>query len=265
MKKLVIFSLFITCTLLVIRAQENIVIVTADSVNNPAKPAKISKNFVKFNLTTAILKSYSFQYERALSKKISMAVTYKTMPESSIAYIDDILRLSGDVDPETKNLLENLITKNYTITPEIRFYSGKKGYGRGFYTALFYKYGNYTIDNVIYTSTQEEGEDIILTGLGNVASHTGGVMIGAQWGLGKYLCLDWWIMGLHFGVSSGDIVATYSEPLSEEDQQSIENEVNNVDVPMLKQSIDVTANKATLTFDGPWLGIRAGLSLGIKF
>lgn len=265
MQKLLILTMFITFTLAVVKAQEVPAAAPVDSTKTPAEMPKISKNFVKFNITSALLKNYSIQYERVLSKGISMAVTYKMMPESSIPYIDDIISLSGDVDSETKDLLENLITKNYTITPEIRFYSGKKGYGRGFYTALFYKYGNYTIDNVKYTSTQEEGDDIILTGFGNVSSHTGGIMFGAQWGLGKYLCLDWWIIGVHFGVSSGDIKATYSEPLSEEDQQSIEDEINGFDIPMLKKTIDVTANKATLDFSGPWAGIRAGLSFGIKF
>lgn len=260
MKKLLILSLLITFTMSVVRAQEVPEVAPDDMV-------KISKNLIKFNLTSALIKNYSVQYERVLSRNISMAVSFKMMPESNIPSIDDIIQLFGDTDPQTRDIIENLTTKNYTITPEIRFYSGKKGYGRGFYTALFYKYGNYTIDNAKYTYTPEEdaGEDVIFNGSGRISSNTGGFMIGAQWGLGKHLCLDWWILGLHFGKSKGNIVALYSEPPSEVDQQSIEDEINAVDIPMLKQTIDVTDDKATLKFTGPWLGVRAGLSFGIKF
>jgi hypothetical protein len=79
------------------------------------------------------------------------------------------------------------------------------------------------------------------------------------------MCLDWWILGPHFGVSSGNVIGLSSIPLTEEEQQSIEDEVNDIDIPMLKQTIDVSADKVTLDFSGPWAGIRAGLSFGIKF
>jgi hypothetical protein len=90
-------------------------------------------------------------------------------------------------------------------------------------------------------------------------------MIGAQWALGKHICLDWWILGPHFGISSGDVLGLPSAPLSVEDQQEIEDELNGIDFPMFKQTVDVTADKASMIFDGPWAGIRAGLSIGVKF
>ncbi len=260
MKKLLLLSLLMILSMSVARAQEVPEVAPNDMV-------KISKNLIKFNLTSALIKNYSVQYERVLSRNISLGLSFKMMPESGIPYTDQIFRWSGDIDAETKNTIENLNIGNYTITPEIRFYKGKKRYGTGFYTALFYRYGHFTASNAIVTINQDDPEldPTTMTISGNMTTHTGGFMFGAQWALGKHMCLDWWILGPHFGVCSGNAIGLTSAPLSEEDQQSIEEEINGFDVPMLKQTIDVTADKATLDFSGPWAGIRAGLSFGIKF
>lgn len=260
MKKLLALSLLITFTISVVRAQE-VPEVAPDNM------VKISKNLIKFNLTSALIKNYSLQYERVLSRSISTAVSFKMMPESVIPYTDYIYKWAGDIDAETKNTIENLNIGNYTITPEIRFYTGKKRYGTGFYTSLFYRYGHFTASNAIVTFNQDDplADPTTMTMSGSMTSHTGGFMLGAQWGLGKHMCLDWWILGPHFGVSKGSVIGLSSIPLTEEDQQSIEDEVNGLDIPMLKQTIDVTADKVTLDFSGPWAGIRAGLSFGIKF
>jgi hypothetical protein len=260
MKKLLLLSLLITLTMSVARAQEVPEVAPKDMV-------KISKNLVKFNLTSALIKNYSAQYERVLSRNISMALSFKMMPESVIPYTENIFKWVGEIDAETRNTIENLTIGNYTITPEIRFYKGKKRYGTGFYTALFYRYGHFTASNAIATFNQDDPEvdPVTMTMSGNLSSHTGGFMFGAQWALGKHMCLDWWILGPHFGVSSGNVIGLSSIPLTEEEQQSIEDEVNDIDIPMLKQTIDVSADKVTLDFSGPWAGIRAGLSFGIKF
>ena len=90
-------------------------------------------------------------------------------------------------------------------------------------------------------------------------------MLGAQWALGRHMCLDWWILGPHFGVSSGDMTSLSSGPLSEVDQQAIADDLNGIDIPMFSQTVNVTADKVSMIFDGPWGGIRAGLSIGVKF
>jgi hypothetical protein len=258
MKKLFILSLAITCVLLSVVAPE----VRAET---PADTVKISKNFIKFNITSALLKNYSFQYERVLSRGISMAVTFKIMPESGIPYADNIIKWADVTDVKTQDLINGINTGNFTLTPEIRFYTGKKKYGRGFYFALFYNYGHYTFNNALISYETDLGNDAILNTSGNVSSHSGGFMLGAQCALGRHVCLDWWILGPHIGVSSGDITGLSSIPLTTVDQNNIKDDLNDIDIPMFKQTVDVTANKATMKFDGPWAGIRAGLSVGIKF
>jgi hypothetical protein len=258
MKKLLIIFLFITCSLSAVFVQEVKAVVPGDTV-------KISKNFIKFNISSALIKNYSLQYERVLSKTISMALSFRIMPESGIPYSDNIVKWFNITDVKTQDIINNIKIGNFAITPEIRFYTGKKRYGRGFYYALYYSYSKYTVNNALISYKTDLDNDATLNTSGNVSSNTVGLMIGAQWALGKHICLDWWILGSQFGVSSGDITALSSPPLSAIDQQNIENNLNDIKIPMLKQTVDVTANKVTMKFEGPWAGIRAGLSLGIKF
>jgi hypothetical protein len=187
------------------------------------------------------------------------------MPETGIPYADNIIRRYDINDPDAQMLINSSLISNYAITPEIRFYTGKKRYGNGFYFSLFYRYGHYTFNNALIPYDTDSGDQIILNSSGNVSSHTGGFMMGAQWTLGKSICLDWWILGPHFGVSSGEFNSLPSAPLSETDQQDIADDLNNIDIPMFKQTVNVTADKVNMIFDGPWGGIRAGLSLGVKF
>jgi hypothetical protein len=243
MKKLFILSLFISCTLTFVSAQEvpsvapsdtlkisaDTVKISTDTLNISTDTGKVSadevriaKNFIKFNITSALLKNYSLQYERIISKGISVALTFRMMPESGIPYTDNIFRWFDITDPETQVIIENTIVGNYAITPEIRFYTGKKRYGNGFYFALFYRYGHYTVNNALIPYDTDSGDEVTLNTSCDVSSHSGGFMLGAQWALGKHLCLDWWILGPHFGVSSGDMISLSSGPLSDVDQQDIE-------------------------------------------
>ena len=71
--------------------------------------------------------------------------------------------------------------------------------------------------------------------------------------------------GPQFGVSSGDMISISSGPLSDVDQQNIADNLNSIDIPMFNQTVNVTSDKVSMVFDGPWAGIRAALSLGVKF
>jgi len=258
MKKLLILSLIITLPIFTAKAQ-------VDTTGSPSESVKIAKNFIKFNITSALIKNYSLQYERVISRSVSAAISFRMMPETGIPYADNMIKWFEITDPDEQDLILNTIVGNYAITPEIRFYTGKKRYGNGFYFSLYYRYGNYTFNNVLLPYETDLGDEVTLNTSGNITSHTGGFMLGAQWSLGKHMCLDWWILGPHFGVSSGDILSLSSGPLSAIDQEDIEDELNSIDIPMFEQTVNATSDKVTMDFDGPWGGIRAGLSFGIKF
>ncbi|MCI0523091.1 MAG: DUF3575 domain-containing protein [Bacteroidales bacterium] len=249
----------------VVVAEQPEEVTETDTKKASAGSEKIPKNMFKVNLSALFLKTYSLQYERVLSRTVSMAISGAYMPETYLPYTDQIIKWSGATEPEEIELIENVRITNLAITPEIRFYTGKKRYGSGFYTSIFYRYGQHSFTNALVDYENDLGETGTLDCWGDATSHTAGIMIGAQWSLGKHVCLDWWILGPHFGISSGNFEALSSLPLSEADQQEVEDRLNDIDIPMFEQTVSVTSEGATMIFDGPWGGIRAGLSIGIKF
>ena len=265
MKNLIILSLFILHALFPLCAQETPIVTPSDSLKLPSDRPGISRNFIKLNLTSLLIKNYAIQYERVLSKRISLGLVFRIMPESNIPYINNIFRWIDEADPETQDIITNLTTGNHAITPEIKWYTGKKGYGTGFYISFFYRYEQYKFNNADISYEADNEEEIMLSTSGNVSCHSGGFMLGTQWALSKNICLDWWILGPHIGISSADVTSLPSRTLSLEEQQEVEDKLNDIDIPMFKHTVDVTADKASMNFNGLGGGIRAGLSLGIKF
>ncbi|MFN5423272.1 MAG: DUF3575 domain-containing protein, partial [bacterium] len=159
----------------------------------------------------------------------------------------------------------SLRLSNTAITPEIRFYLGKKGYGRGFYIAPFYRNGNFKASGIDLEFEGNGGGTETMRLQGNIKGNSFGLMIGAQWALGKNICLDWFILGPHYGSGSGKLQGISSVALSQAEQDDLLNTLRDIDIPLVEETFSVTANSATISFDGPWAGIRAGLSLGIRF
>lgn len=222
-------------------------------------------NFVKTNLAGIILKNYSLQYERILSRKFSVAVQYRMMPESTIPFQKLILEQVGNDDPDTKKVIEDFRLSNYAITPEVRFYVGKKGYGRGFYIAPFYRYASFTTNdlNIFYTDENENESSVKLSG--KFSSNTGGIMFGMQHFLGKHIVMDTWLLGPHFGSGMGNFTGASSSALSQSEQDDIRQQLEDIDIPLTNKTVNVNANNASLKLDGPWGGLRWGISLGFKF
>lgn len=222
------------------------------------------KNIFKINLTALLLKNYSFQYERVLSKSISVVLGYRTMPSSTIPFQKIVLEQVGE-DDETRKTIEDFRLSNSAITPELRFYVGKKGYGRGFYIAPFYRYATFETNdvNVFYTTSTNAERTIKLSG--KLTTNTGGILFGVQKFIGKRIVLDTWLFGPHYGSGKGNFVGTSSTPLTQDEQNSLRTELNDIEIPLTDKTVTVNANGATVTLDGPWAGLRAGLSLGFKF
>ena len=221
-------------------------------------------NIVKINLPTLLLKSYSLQYERVLSRKISLAVQYRTMPETGVPFKSNILKLMDDEDPDTKKIIEDFRMSNYAITPEVRIYLSKKGYGRGFYLAPFYRYASFTSNdlNIFYGDDNEE-QSIKMSG--KLTSNTFGLAIGAQSALGKRFVLDWSMFGPHYGSAKGVFSGTPSHPLNPDEQDDLRGQLEDIDIPLTDKTVDVNANGASLKLDGSWAGWRFTIALGFRF
>jgi hypothetical protein len=227
-------------------------------------PGTDQKNIVKLNVAALFVKNFSFQYERALTERTSFALGLRVMPKSGLplkSQIEDLID-----DPGTWRNAKNLRTGNFSITPEYRYYFGK-GVFNGFYLAPFVKYTNYTAELPFEFDVTNPVTNVTTTEMipleGSVNTYTGGVLVGAQWRLSKVLSLDWWILGPNYGASNGHI--TGERALNVYEQQYLRNELEDLDPPLTKTSYTVDENGTEVDFKGGWAGVRAGLSLGIRF
>lgn len=237
---------------------------SAGAVNAQAQStAAEGKNLVKWNFAAIALKNYSFQYERAIAKKISVAVGLRFAPKSGVPFPSKVEELIDDED--TWNSIKDFKTGNFAITPEVRFYMGQ-GVFRGFYIAPFVRYSKfsaevpYTFDVEVAGTTRTETMPLS----GDVTALTGGLLFGAQWKLSKLVYLDWWILGPNYGTSSGDISG--KKNLSSDEQDALRTSLEDLeDLPLVKTKSTVNGEGAKVDFDGPWAGLRAGLSIGFRF
>jgi hypothetical protein len=220
-------------------------------------------NLVKINLAALPASTFSVQYERAVAEKISVALGLRLMPESGLPLKSFIKNLIDD--DEAWGHFENLKISNFALTPEVRFYMGQSVF-RGFYIAPFARYANYNAKMSFdfeyehpITGTVEDTMPLD----GKISTLTGGVMFGAQWKLSKLVYLDWWILGPHYGTSSGDI--TGHKSLSSEEQTGLREALSDLDDLPFVKGYEVSSTGAQVDIKGPWGGVRAGVALGFRF
>lgn len=220
-------------------------------------------NIFKVNIISPFLKNYSFQYERILKKKISVALGIRFMPTGALPLKKTFLELA-DGDADLEKTINNARIGNFALTPELRWYVGKKGYGKGFYIAPYYRFATFKAEALPFE--YDGGTGVKTASLaGDVTTHSGGIMFGSQWFLGKSITLDWWILGTHYGKSNGTFTGTPSSPFTPAEQADIKQEIEAIDLPAGKITAVITANSAKAIIDGPWAGLRGGITLGIRF
>ena len=222
------------------------------SQNTPSE----KMNIVKTNVTAYAFRNVNLTYERILSKKFSVAVGFGTVSKGSIPFSKSFLK-----DTEFSDTQVGLT--NFTIEP--RFYLGQ-GYGRGFYLAPYYRHTAFNADNV--TLTVDYAMDSVPMKIsGKANGNSGGLMMGVQWFLGKTdnWILDLWIVGAHYGKGTGDFRGNSSRPLTPAEQAELKEEIDNLNIPFVEYTTTTDANGATIKVDGPWAGIRSGLSFGYRF
>jgi len=222
-----------------------------------------TKNIVKWNVAALITKSYSFQYERAVGSKISVALGYRNMPKSSIPFKGTINDAVDDA--QTERAIDNFRTSNFAITPEVRFYLGKKGVFQGFYLAPYVSYAKYSGEGPIEIDIPQLNRTESMFFKGDINTYTAGLKIGAQWKLSKLVYLDWWIIGPNYGSAKGDLASQRNSNAIE--QAVIKDQIDNLieDLPLIKATSTVDGNGANIHIKGPWAGARAGLNVGFRF
>lgn len=224
-----------------------------------------SAGFVKTDLTALTIRNYSVQYEKVVNKQTSISLRIKLIPGFSLPLKNLIINTAGQDDPNIIRTIENLRLSHFAITPELRFYVSKKGYGRGIYFAPFYRYAGFKTNDL--TIDYEDGtftkKRIRLSG--KLTTHTGGIMLGAQLYIGKKLCLDGWILGPHYGTGNGGFTGFAKKSLNKVEQDNLRQELNNLDFLHIKKTVTLNNNKASLNLAGAWAGLRAGICVGLRY
>jgi len=239
-----------------------IILLIGFSVLGKAQIITAPKNIIKTNITSPILfNNYSFQYERVFLEKFSVSLSYRFMPKRGIPYKNQIAKFFDDYnDKDVINVLENLQIDNYAITPEFRFYLGRK---RGLYASVYYRYAKFGLNGYSIDFDKYDGSKGNIKLNGDIKSNSVGIMLGKQWILARYIVLDWWIMGGHIGSAKGIIKGFSQEDLSILEQADIKQAIENF---KYLDKITVTdKNNVRVNFSGNWYGIRTGFSIGVCF
>jgi len=230
------------------------------------KATSFENNIIKLNVTALFAKNFTFQYERIIKKYLSAAIAVRFMPNGSIPYKNFVYNQFGDGDPQAQETIDNLKINDFAITPEVRFYVGKKGFGQGFYIAPTYRYAKFNVSNIEYTYTDENDEDQSILMAGKLSSNYGGFVLGAQWLFGKHITLDWWIFGPLFGVENSDFSGNSNYKLTAEDKAQIEENFNDLNIPGTSVEVSFPDDYSVdVQMHGPLYGVAFGLAVGFRF
>lgn len=254
MKKIPLLLTASICLLGSVKAQE--------SKEDRSAPAH-KMNIIKLNLTGLPLKNYGFQYERVLNRKISVALGFRTMPNGLLPMQSAITDAIGD-NPDAVDQVKNFNLGNTAITPEVRLYLSRRGYGHGFYLAPFYRNVTFKGSGLKFTYQNSLLTENTLSMSGKLTGNTVGLLIGSQFSLGKFVALDIWFIGPHYGTANGDFSGTAAQPLTQTEQDNLRKEIEDFDIPLTNKTITVNSSGASVKLDGPFGGIRTGITIGVR-
>ncbi len=260
----IILALFFSVCLTGLNAQDSVT-GTSTMVPQTADKSKTKMNIIKVNLLSPFFKNISFQYERVINQLVSVTLTARYMPNSSLPYSGLVYNMSGSTDPATEDAIKSIKMSNYSISPEVRFYPGKKGYGRGFYVGVSYRYSYFKLNDMNYIYNNYPAPDSAINFSGSLNAHYGGVLLGVQWFLGKHFTLDWWFFGPLIGYEKSSMAGATNVPLSQEDQDDLRDFLENDFFPNANKTVYVDQYGATVDMKGLMYGMNFGLALGFRF
>jgi hypothetical protein len=215
------------------------------------------KNMAKLNLSSFAFKGFNLQYERQVSRGITVAFGYGSIPKSTIAFQSSI---EDAIDDPGVNV-GNFQLGTSVLTPEVRFYVGKRGAFHGFYFAPYARISTYNMAVPVEINSTPR-RTVLFDGKLNNA--TGGLLLGSNFQLSKSLYLDWWILGGSVGSGKGNLVAATA--LSPMEQSTLRQQLEDIDIPMTTIESEVNSNGAKIRTTGTMFGARGlGINLGIRF
>lgn len=220
------------------------------------------KNILRWNLSSLALRNYHFTYERSLTKRLSLSLSYRTMSKGSVPFQSQLEKAI-----ESKDInFGNFQMGNTAWTVEGRFYLGF-GRMKGFYLAPYLRFANFDVSAPIkYTVTSGPGAGTSKEAnfVGNIKSTSPGLMLGWQFQLATKLVMDIQLIGGHYGHSNGDL--NFASTLTTQEQDALRQSLANVKPDPFKFTYTVNGSGAQIKTDGPWAGIRgANIGIGLRF
>ncbi len=217
------------------------------------------KNILRWNLGSLALKNYHFTFERSVTKRLSLSLSYRTMPKGSVPFQSQLEKAINSSDIN----FSKFEMGNTAWTVAGRIYLGL-GRMKGFYMEPYLRFANFDLSAPVkYTSGTITKEANFI---GNIKSTSPGLMLGWQFQLATKLVMDIQLIGGHYGHSSGDLNFASTTPLSPQEQDALRQSLNNIKPDPFKFTSTVNANGAQIKTDGPWAGIRgANIGIGLRF
>jgi len=221
-----------------------------------------SPNIAKFNLTSLAFKTFSFQYERIVDRKMSIALGFRFMPGSNLPFKSSILSFVDKHDTFLNTMIKGTKVGGYAFTPEFRYYLSKSA-NHGFYIGSFVRYENFKINSTYLLDGSVDITSIHLKG--NLSVMGIGLMLGAQFKLTNRIMLDWWILGPYYTSNTFNLSANNFK-LSNSDRDQFQETLDDAEIPGLKLSSIVSNTAVHLKANGGFAAIRGlGICLGYKF
>jgi hypothetical protein len=223
------------------------------------------KTFVKTNVFGFVTRNYSLELERTLNKRFTVGVNVRYMPNGHIPQLNTILKYIDPTDQETKNAISNALIGGNAFTPELRYYIGKKGYGKGFYLGGYFRSNNVKVDFFPFEVDNGSGTTRQIKTAGTIKTSGPGLLLGVQFNLGKNVVLDWQMIGAQYTSTTASISATPTPGLTTAEQNDINSALQDLAFGPFNLTKSVSANQVYAELRGKAPMVRSALSLGFKF
>jgi len=216
-------------------------------------------NTIKINTGALIIKNYNLIYETAIGKNVSFSLGLRYMPKSAPPFKSTIANMVKSPDFN----IDNFKMGNTAITPEFRFYTGRKKM-RGFYLAPYARYATF---DFTFPVNRKDDDPLVLNG--KISSYSAGLLMGVQSNLSNRLVLDFWLLGGHYGKSNGTLSTSNISPeMTEQEQIDLQKSFDEtvIDGPIKFEGKVKNSTSAEITSKGPWAGLRCfAIALGYRF
>lgn len=235
------------------------------------------KNAIKFNVAGPLTQTYSLQYERMLSKKLSFNNTFFYRQKSLIPLGTQVDTLAKRYGVGITGIKFKYIFMNEArvgvrgYAPELRYYIGKKK-NRSF-VALFGQYEDFDMAVPASLAVLYKGIIVDVKTPVNFTFNTisGGLLVGKQWKWNR-MGVDLVIIGPHFGKAKAFYAVAQTEllsKLSEDEKVYLKDKITErFGLSGEYFALDIAGEKAEIKSvkPVPYLGIRGlGVNLSYSF